>query len=300
MLARLSSKLEISSEQLEMGINRLSAKNLIRKVYLQGGVGFELTPKGKTAIEILAKAETDRVTRQLQEAIHQERKANLRMSAVKKMDSIVNKWRNYPIPDKKLIVRIEQDTKKLLETTEEIRGKQPLCHIDPQNYDQMFSQYKPVVENLAEQNNRLNKEVNNYVRIKNDLALLSVDIGNLNKTIKKYEDIAEASAQVSQLKNSVCILKSIQSQLESFDQDQLNQLEEFKTQLQENSRLLEGLKKPTHEFTTIKRESPEEKTIQYPDPEGPIKYAHKTVVSPLVEKCIKCGAKRRLTSVDIG
>ena len=74
-VARISSKTGISIEQVEMSINRLSAKNLIRKVYLQSNIGFELTPRGKAAIEGLAKAETDRITRQLQEAIHQERKA---------------------------------------------------------------------------------------------------------------------------------------------------------------------------------------------------------------------------------
>ena len=138
-LARISSKMEISTEQVEKSISRLSAKNLIRKIYLQGKVGFELTPKGKSAIEVLAKAETARITRQLQEAIHQERKAKLRSSAVKKMKSIEDEWQNYQIPDRKLIDEIEQEATKFLAATKEIADKQPFCHLDPQNYDQEFS-----------------------------------------------------------------------------------------------------------------------------------------------------------------
>jgi Mn-dependent DtxR family transcriptional regulator len=84
-LARISSKMEISNEQVEMSISRLNAKNLIRKIYLQGKVGFELTPRGKLAIEVLAKAETARITKQLQEAIYQEQKAKLRSGTVNKI-----------------------------------------------------------------------------------------------------------------------------------------------------------------------------------------------------------------------
>ena len=299
-LARISSKMEISSEQVEMSINRLSAKNLIRKVYLQGKVGFELTPRGKSAIEVLAKAETARITRQLQEAIHQERKAKLRSGTVNKMKSIEDEWQNYQMPDRKLIDKIEQEATKFLAATKEIEDKQPFCHIDPQNYDQKFSQYKPQIENLTEQNNNLTKAVNNYAKIKNYLLSISADIESINKTINKYEPIAEATAQVSQLKTSLCRLKSIQSQLENFDKDQLAQFEELKTQLGDNSRLLEILKRPTHEFTPIKRENLAEKTTLYPDPEGPIKYGRKTSGYPLEEKCSKCGTKRRLTTVDIG
>ena len=292
--------MEISSEQVEMSINRLSAKNLIRKVYLQGRVGFELTPRGKSAIEVLAKAETARITRQLQEAIHQERKAKLRSGTVNKMKSIEDEWQNYQMPDRKLIDEIEQEATKFLAATKEIEDKQPLCHIDPQNYDQEFSRYKPQIEKLTEQNNNLTKAVNNYAKIKNYLLSISADIEGFNKTINKYEPITEATAQVSQLKTSLCRLKSIQSQLENFDKDQLSQFEELKTQLGDDSRLLEILKRPTHEFTPIKRESLAEKTTRYPDPEGPIKYGRKTSGYPLVEKCSKCGTKRRLTPVDIG
>lgn len=299
-LARISSKMEISSEQVEMSINRLSTKNLIRKVYLQGKVGFELTPRGKSAIEVLAKAETARITRQLQEAIHQERKAKLRSSNVNKTKSIEDEWQTYQMPDRKLINEIEQEATKFLAATKEIKDKQPLCHIDPQNYDQEFSQYKAQIEKLTEQNNNLTKAVNNYTKIKNYLQSISADIENINKTINKYEPIAEATAQVNQLKTSLCRLKSIQSPLENFDKDQLSQFEQLKTQLGDNSRLLETLKKPTHEFTPIKRESLTEKTTRYPDPEGPIKHDHKTNRYPLVEKCSKCGTKRRTTPVDIG
>jgi hypothetical protein len=299
-LARISSKMEISSEQVEMSISRLSAKNLIRKVYLQGRVGFELTPRGKSAIEVLAKAETARITLQLQEAIHHERKAKLRKGTVNKIKSIEDKWQNYQMPDGTLMAKIEQDATKFLASTKEIEAKQPLCHIDPQNYDQQFSQYKPQIENLTEQNNNLTKAVNNYAKNKNCLLSISADIESINKTINKYELIAEASSQVSQLKTSLGRLKSIQSQIESFDKNQLAQLEELKSQLGNNYRLLEILKRPTHEFTPIKKESLTEKTALYPDPEGPIKYSRKTSGYPLVEKCSKCGTQRRLTPVDIG
>jgi len=298
--ARISSKMEISNEQVEMSIKRLSAKNLIRKVYLQGKVGFELTPRGKSAIEVLAKVETARITRQLQEAIHQERKAKLRSGTVKKIKSIEDEWQNYQMPDRSLIDQIEQKATKLLAATREIEDKQPLCHVNPQNYDQEFSQYKPQIENLTEQNNHLTKTVNNYAKIRNYQLSISADIKSINKNINKYELITEATAQVSQLKASLCRLKSIQSQLENFDKDILSKFEELKTQLEDNSRLLEILKKPTHEFTPIKRENLAEKTTRYPDPEGPIKYVQKTSGYPLVEKCSKCGTKRRSTSVDIG
>ena len=299
-LARISSKMEISSEQVAISINRLSAKNLIRKVYLQGKVGFELTPKGKSAIEVLAKAETARITIQLQEAIHKERKAKLRSGTVNKTKSIDDEWQNYQMPDRKLIDEIEQEATKFLAATKEIQDKQPLCHLDPQNYDQEFSQYKSQIENLTDQNNNLTKAVNNYAQIKNYLTSISADIESINKTINKYEHITEATAQLSQLKTSLCKLKSIQSQLENFDKNQLSKFEELKTQLADNSRLLEILKKPTHEFTPIKRESLAEKATRYPDPEGPIKYDRKTSGYPLEEKCSKCGTKRRSTPVDIG
>jgi len=300
VLSRISSKMEISSEQVEMSINRLSAKNLIRKVYLQGRVGFELTPKGKSAIEVLAKAETARITQQLKEAIHHERKAKLRSSNVNKIKSIEDKWQNYPIPDRQLIDEIEQETTKFLATTREIRDKQPFCQMNTQNYEQEFSQYKLQIEKLTEQNKNLTKEVNNYAKVKNYQPLILADIESINKTICNYESIAEAAAQVCQLKTSLCRLKSIQSQLDDFDKDQLTRFEELKIQLGDNSKLLEILKRPTHEFAPIKRESLEENTTLYSEIESPIKDGHKTTGYALVEKCSKCGMKRRLTPVDIG
>ncbi len=297
--ARISSKIQISSEQAETSIKRLSAKNLIRKIYLQGKVGFELTPKGKLAMDVLAKAETARITRQLQESIHQERKAKLRSITVNKVKLIEEKWRNYQIPDRELTDEIEQEAIKLLASTKEAEVKRPLCHVSPQNYDQEFLQYKPQILKLAERNSSLIKAVNKYAQIKDCQLLISADIENINKTIKKYEPIAEAEAQVSQLKTSLSNLKPIQSQLENFDEGQLSGFEERKTQLEENSRLLESLKKTTHEFNPIKRESVSEKPVLYPSPEGPIKFSRKTSY-PLEEKCGKCGAKRTSASVSIG
>lgn len=299
-LARISSKMEISSKQVELSINRLYAKNLVRKVYLKGRVGFELTPKGKSVIDVLARAETVRITRQLQEAIHQERRAKLRLGSVNKIKLIEDKWQNYQMPDRKLIDEIAQEAIKFLAATKEIEDKQPLCHIDPQNYEQEFSRYKLQIEKLPEQNNNLTKAVNNYAKIKNYLLLISADIESINKTINKYETVAEATAHVIQLKTSLCILKSIQSQLEHFEKDQIVPFEELNTQLGNNSRLLESLKKPTHEFTPIKRESTAEKVALYSDPEGPIKFGRKTSGSSLEEKCNKCGIKRRSTPVDMG
>jgi uncharacterized phage infection (PIP) family protein YhgE len=204
------------------------------------------------------------------------------------------------MPDNKLIDSLEQEATKLLAATKEIKDKQPLCDLNPQNYDQGFLQYKPHIEKLTEQNNILTQAVNNYAKIKNYLPSISADIKSINKAIHKYEPIAGATAQVNQLKNSLCILKSIQSKLENFDKDQIARFGELTTQLGDNSRLLEILKKPTHEFTPIKRESLAENTTGYSDPEGPIKDGHKPSRYSLVEKCSKCGTKRRSTPVDIG
>ncbi len=289
----------ISNEQVGLGINRLSAKNLIRKVYLQGKVGFELTPRGRSAIEVLAKAETARITRQLQEAIDQERKTKLRSNTVNKMKSIEYEWQKYQLPDRKLIDTIEHEAKKSLAATKEIKEKQPFCNVDPENYDQKFSEYKLQIENLTEQSNNLIRAVNNYAKIKDCLLSISADIESINKTINRFDPIAEAAAQVNQLKNSLLKLKSIQSQLQDFDKDQLAQFEELKTLLADNFRLLAILKRPAHEFTPIKREALE-KIPLYPDPEGPIKYGSKTSRYPLVEKCSKCGKERSATPVDIG
>jgi predicted transcriptional regulator len=299
-IARISTKIGITSQEAETSINRLCAKNLIRKIYLQGNMGFELTPKGKATIEVLAKAETARITRQLQEAIHQERKAKLRSGTIKKTISTEEKWQNYQIPDKNLIDEIEQEAIKLFAATKQIAANQPLCQLNPQNYDQEFALYKLQIENLSEQNNYLTKAVKNYAQIKNSLLLMSADIENINKTINKYEPIAEAAAQISQLNASLLRLKSIQSQLETFDENQLSKFEELKTKLADNFKLLEILKKPTHEFTPIKREIFAEKATRYPDPEGHVISSSKTSKYVLEEKCSKCEAKRKSTPVDIG
>jgi DNA-binding MarR family transcriptional regulator len=299
-LARISTKLGISSDQVEKSISNLSAKNLVRKVYLQGGVGFELTPRGKSAIEALAKAETARITRQLQEAIEQERKVKLRAATVNRMKLIEDKWQNYQVPDRKLIDEAEQEATKLFAATRENQAKQPVCQSDPQNYDQEFSKYRVLIENLIQQNNKLAKSVGNYAQVKDCQSLILADIENINKTIKKYEPITEAAAQLSRLKASLDTLKPIQFQLENFDRAQLSRFEELKVKLGENLRILETLKKPTHEFSPIKRERLPDKVTQFPDPECPIKYDGKTSAYPLEEKCSKCGAKRKSSPVTIG
>ena len=298
-LSRISGKMEISIEEANLSISRLCAKNLIRKVYLQGKVGFELTPKGKSAIAVLAKAETDRITRQLQEAIQQERLAKLRSSAVNKMKSIEAEWQKYQVPDRKLVDTVMQETKSFLAATKEIREKQPLCHLCPENYEQKLAEYATQIEKLAQQNRSLAKTVNSYAKIKNCLQSISVDIENINKTISRYEPVVEAASQVNQLKDSVCRLKLIQSQLRNFDVDQFGQFEDLKTQLSDKFRLLEVLKRSTHEFTPTKKES-FEKLVLYSDPEGPIKYKRKASRYPSMEKCGKCGKERDWTPVDIG
>jgi hypothetical protein len=299
-ISRISNKTEISGEQVEASLKRLSVKNLIRKIYSQGRVGFELTPRGRLAIDALAKAQTIRITQQLQEAISQQRKAKLRLSAVNKIKAVEEEWQNCQIPDKKLIDKIEQDTKEFLSTTKEIESKQPFCHIDPQNYERLFSLYKPQIENLAEQNSNLIRAVNNYAKTKNYQLSISSDIENVTKAISRYESVPESAAQVSQLKTFLINLKLIQSQLDIFDQNQLSRFEELKTQLGNNFRLLELLKKPTHEFTSIRRENLTAQPNGEPDPECPIKYASKTSGYSSVEKCSKCGTKRKPTPFDIG
>jgi predicted transcriptional regulator len=299
-LSRISSKMEISSEQLEMSINRLSAKNLIRKIYLQGKVGFELTPKGKSSLEELSKVETARITKQLQEAIQQEQKAKLRMNAVKRIKSIENEWQNYQIPDKNLIDKIEHEATELLVATKEIKEKQPLCELNPQNYEQEFEQYKPKIEKLIGQNSNLIQAVNNYAKIKSELLSISAGIKNTQNAIKKYESLPEAWSQVNQLKSSLSILTSVQSKLENFDKNQVDRFLELKAQIRDNSRLLDNLKKSTHEFKPIKIANVTEKTAEYFDTEGPINDGYKTTGLISMEKCSKCGIKRKSTRVDIG
>ena len=88
VLGRITNKIGSSNQEVETSINHLSSKNLIRKIYVQGKVGFELTPKGKSSLEELAKVETARITKQLQEAIQQEQKAKLRMNSVKELNQL--------------------------------------------------------------------------------------------------------------------------------------------------------------------------------------------------------------------
>ncbi len=299
-LARISLKMQISPDQLDTSINRLCGKNLIRKIYLQGKVGFELTPKGKASLEAIAKAETDRITKQLQEAIVLEQKAKLRINAVKKIKSIEKLWQNYKVPDKNLTEKTEQEAKQILGATKEIKEKQPLCNLISQNYEPEFAQYKKQVEILIEKNSRLTQNVNNYAKIKNDLATLSTDVKNTQNTIKKNETVAEAADQINQMTTSLNSLKSIQTQLSIFDSEQLERFTELSMQLRENSKLLECLKKQTHEFKPIKVATTAEKTAEYFDTEGPINDGYKTSGYPLMEKCSKCGIKRKSTRVDIG
>jgi predicted transcriptional regulator len=299
-LARISGKMETSVEEVGMSISRLQEKHLIRKISWQGKVSFELTPKGKSAIEALAKAQTDRVTKQLQEAIHQERKVKLRASIVKKMKSNEEKWRSYHVPDKKLMGAIEQETAALFAATKEVERARPLCSKDPQNYDQKFSQYKPQVESLIEKNRSLNRTVGNYAKIKSYAESLSADIEKISRTISRYEPMAEAAVQVSQLKEPLLRLKAVQSQLDSFGKDELARFEELEIKLADNAKCLETLKKPTHEFKPIKRDTLSEKATQYLSPEGPVKYESKTSGHIAEEKCVNCGAKRTSTPVTIG
>jgi DNA-binding MarR family transcriptional regulator len=299
-LARISGKLEITPEQVDMSINRLSAKNFIRKIYSQGKVGFELTPKGNATIEAIARAETARITQRLQDAIHEERKAKVRSGTVNRMKSVEEKWKDYQVPDKERMGEIQQEATMLLAAAKEMEHQKPLCHVDPQSYDQQFSQYKPQIEKLAEQNSKLSKATNNCAQIINHLQAISVDIESIKKTISKYEPIAEAKDQVNQLKTGLHKLVAVQAQLALFDKVQLLKFEELRSQLGENSRLLEKLKKPTHEFAPTKRENSAEKAVMYLSPEGPVKYTGKASGYPLAEKCSKCGVIRKSTSVDMG
>ena len=300
VLARISSKIEIDVVPLEKSINSLCERHLIRKVGWQGKISFELTPKGKTALEVLAKARADKLTKQLQEAIHQERKITLRSNIVKKMRSLAEKWEKYKIPDRTRMNEIELEANKLLLESKELQNIQPLCTKDPLNYDKEFLQYKPKIQNLIDKNNDINKSVNIYAKIKNYQELISVDIETISKTIKKYESLAEATNQISHLKTWLTQLKTIQAQLNSFGKDELSRFEELETKLVENVRRLEILKKPTHEFKPIKKGSVMEKSDQNIGPEGPINFEDKTDGYQLEEKCGVCGTKRKSTPVNIG
>jgi DNA-binding PadR family transcriptional regulator len=299
VLGRIFNKIGASLQQVEISINRLSSKNLIRKIYVQRNVGFELTPKGKSALEASAKAETDRVTKQIQEAIQREQKAKRRSNAIKKIKSIEKEWQKYIIPDSKLMDNVEHECIRVFSAAEEIEAKRPVCEANPQNYDEEFSQYKIQIEKLIGQNSQLIQAVDNYARIKNEKLSISADIQNTKRNISKYEPLSEAAAQVNEIKISLDKLKLIQSQIGSFDNEKLSRFAALKTELRDNSRLLETLKKPTHEFKPIKIAA-ETEIAGYFDTEGPINDGYKTSGYPLMEKCSRCGMKRRSARVDLG
>jgi hypothetical protein len=300
VFARISSKTQLSIRLVEIGISRLCTKNLIRKIFFQGKIGFELTPKKILEIETLAKAETDRITRQLQESIQKEQKTKIRLDAVKKVRLIEEKWRSNRLPDRQQMDATELEVNKFLAETEALQTNQPFCNINPQTYEKEFTAYKLLTEKLIDQNSKLTRTVNNYSKIKDHLILLLADICTVGKNIAKYEALAEAEAQVDQLKTDLTSLKSIQHQLESFDKSQLLRFEELKSKLAANYQKLEILRKPTHEFVAIRREITIEKASRYQDPEGIIRHDRKTSASPLEEKCGKCGLKRASTPFDIG
>ena len=59
---------------------------------------------------------------------------------------------------------------------------------------------------------------------------MSADIEKINKTITKYESIAETANQINQLKNTLNELKPIQSQLENFDIEQISRFRRAQNQ----------------------------------------------------------------------
>jgi DNA-binding PadR family transcriptional regulator len=297
--ARIGGKMGLSSEQVESGLSRLCAKNLVRKIYFQGGVGYELTPKGKSALENVAKAEADRITKKLQEAIQEDRKAKLRVGAFKRLLSVEDKWHALELPSRNAMAEIEQDAAKLLAATKETEAKQPLCQNGPENYDQEFTHYETQVEKLAEQNRNLTRAANAYVQIRNYQIAISADVDGISRAVGRYALVPDADAQVAQLKTILGKLKAIQSQLEAFDKPQLSRFEMLKAKLEENARLLEPLGKPTHEFAPIKREDTS-KVNRFGDPEGLVRSEGRMGKYALEEKCGKCGARRRSTPVNIG
>ena len=214
--------------------------------------------------------------------------------------SIEDKWKNYKVPDKNQASSFELEGARFLAETKETQARQPMCQVNPQSYDQEFQQYKTQIEDLTTQNSIICKAVNNYAQIKPALLSISADIEKISKTILKYEPEPEVFAQIDKLKTSLTQLNQIQSQLETFGNDQLSLMEELKTKLAENAKILQILKKPTHEFIVIKREVATERTTRYPDPELPIIHDRQTSRGPLEEKCVKCGAKRKSTPVTIG
>jgi hypothetical protein len=282
---------------VHISINKLIEKHLIRKVSWQGKVVFELTPKGKSLINNLAKARTDQITQQLQAAIHLERRAKLRSSKINKVKLIADELKNFQVPDRILIDETKREATRLLAATKEIKGLQPLCTQDPQNYDQEFFKYRTQIEILSEQNQKIKRTLSNHAKIKNHQTSISAGIQKISETISKYDSIPEVSAQISRLKTALAELKLIQSQIENYHEDELSQLEELYIKLVDNSRTLDFLKKPTHEFMPV-RKSLTETTSWYT--EGQIKYENKASGYLAEEKCSKCGTKRKPKPINIG
>jgi hypothetical protein len=299
-LARISGKVQTSIEQAEKSLERLRAKDWIRKYKLPGKISFELTPMGKAALEANAKARKDRITRQLQQAISQQQKAKLRTNILNKMASLGDKWKGYPVPDKDKMASLELEAAKFLAETKDTQAKQPHCQLNPQGYDQEFSFYKTQIENFTNQNYNIYKALNNYTQIKPDLLAVSDDIEKICKTIAKNESEPEVYAQVDKLRTLLNILKPIQNQLGTFENDRLARMEELKVKLAENSKTLDALKKPTHEFALTKKLSTADKTLLYPDPELPMIHDRQTIRRPLEERCVKCGAIRKSAPFSIG
>jgi predicted transcriptional regulator len=299
-LARLSGKLGLSSEELEKSIRSLGTRNFVRKIYLHGKVGFELTPKGESALRALTKAKAALVTRRLQEAIHQDRQAKLRFNMVNKLISVEDEWQNSEFPEKELMEKVERQIEHFSLDTKNIEAEQPFCDSCDGNYDEEFSRYRPRVDELVQQSINLSRTVNRYLKVKNYNVMILTDIGRFERAIRKYEPIVEASDQVSRLKTSVDRLRLIQAKLEGFDSEMLSRFEQLKIKLGSTFRLLEVLRRPTHEFMSVKREPSTEKTKLYQDPEYPIKYSNNASGSQFVEKCRRCGAERDATPVTIG
>ena len=224
----------------------------------------------------------------------------MRTGILNKTLSLEDKWKNFQMPDKNQIESLEQEAAKIITETKNAQTKQPQCQTNPQGYDQEFQSYKTQIENLQKQNTATYKIANNYAQIKQAQIAIAEDIQKIGKTITKYEAEPDTASYVAKLKNSLSKLKEIQAQLETYPTEKLSRMDELKANIAENNKTLESLRKPTHEFAVIKRTIQTEKTLLYPDPELPMVHDRQTSRGPMEEKCVKCGAKRKSTSVTIG